>query len=110
MVVVLGVFWNVAGVLLIFGRGGWSTWSGLECTRSACGAWAWYVGVRGVFWNVVGVRVIGGSGTWEYLAWVVGLRPQAARKSILQTLFIITRRCDKKWGRCGGTWSFLECC
>ena len=58
----------------------------LECTRRACDAWAWWLGVRGVFWNVVGVLVIpgrGGCGTWSGLectrsacgawAWYVGV-------------------------------------
>ena len=58
----------LVGVIVIIGRGGWSTWRFLECTGSACDAWAWYVGIRGVFWNVAGVLLMlgrGGCGTWR---------------------------------------------
>ena len=37
---VRSVFWNLVGGLVIHGRGGCDTWSLLECTRRACGAWA----------------------------------------------------------------------
>ena len=78
----LGVGWDVAGVLLMLGRGGWNTWRGLGCSWRAFDAWAWYVGLLGVlecswcacgwmlggvFWNVAGVLMLG-RGTWDYLA------------------------------------------
>ena len=66
---VLGVFWNVASVLVISGSGGWSMWSELECSWRACDTWAWWLWYLEWVWNVARRAFdiwAWGCGTWEY--------------------------------------------